>query len=168
MKKQTKNVITREFVEKELRFYNRADIRANIHLLGVCSVAFLPFTLLIIYGVLSEFEGVLLQIILSVFLGGIISSPIWVTLILLVRALLERKMLLRGEFDIVTRELLYKREKMVHRHIEECLKFEGFKEIAVTPTAYELASAGDAFYIVHYKAKKRIKLLYSARAYDYQ
>ena len=90
------------------------------------------------------------------------------TLILLVRALLERKTLLRGEFDIVTREVLYKREKRVQRHTEECLKFDDFKEISVTHTAYELASAGDAFYIVHYKAKKRIKLLYSARAYDYQ
>ena len=105
---------------------------------------------------------------LSIFIGGITSSPIWLFFLLTREALCERKMLARGDFDIVTRDVSYKSEEMVHRHLEKYLHFCEFNKISVGHTTFQLASAGDTFYIVHYKAKKDIKLLYSAKMYEYQ
>ena len=45
MEKQTKNEITREFIEKELRFYNTADIRSTLVLCGGLSLFFVPLTI---------------------------------------------------------------------------------------------------------------------------
>ena len=77
-------------------------------------------------------------------------------------------MLARGDFDIVTRDVSYKSEEMVQRRLENYLHFCEFNKISVGHTTFQLASAGDTFYIVHYKAKKDIKLLYSAKMYEYQ
>ncbi len=168
MNKQTKNVISREWVERELRFYNTADIRYTL----VLSIAFTPFFVLFAvlsaYSVCSSIENILLKIVLSIIACGITSSPIWFILFVLRNAFAERKMLQRGEFDIVTREVLYKSEKAVNRHIVELLHFQDFKEISVSHTIFQLSSVGDTFYIIHYKTKNVIKLLYSAKMYEYK
>ena len=168
MKKQTKNIITREWIEKELRFYNTADIKSRLVLCGVFTVILLPITIALIYGILLSLDNVLVKIVLSIFIGGIVSSPIWLFFLLTREALCERKMLARGDFDIVTRDVSYKSEEIVHRHIEEFLHFCEFDKISVGHTTFQLASVGDEFYIVHYKGKKDIKLFYSAKMYDLQ
>jgi hypothetical protein len=168
MEKQAKNIITREFIEKELRFYNTADIKSTLVFCGAFALVFLPLTVGIIYGILSLLENMLIKIVLSVILGGITSAPIWLTLLGLRSALSERKLLICGDFDIVTRDVSYKSEKVVHRHMEEYLHFRDFNEISVGHTIFQLASAGDMFYIIHYKAIKDIKLLYSTKMYEFQ
>ena len=168
MKKQTKNIITREWIEKELRFYNTADIKSRLVLCGVFTVILLPITIALIYGILLSLDNVLVKIVLSIFMGAITSSPIWLSFLLIQNAFCERKMLARGNFDIVTCDVSYKSEEMVHRHMEEYLHFSGFNKISVGHTTFQLTSAGDTFYIVHYKDKKDIKLLYSAKMYEIQ
>lgn len=168
MEKQTKNIITREWIEKELRFYNTADIKSRLVLCSVFTVIFLPITIALVYGITKSFNIVLAEIVLSIFIGGITSSPIWGFFLLIRNALCERKMLARGEFDIVTCDVSYKSQEMVHRHMEEYLHFCGFNKISVGHTTFQLASAGDTFYIVHYKGKKDIKLFYSAKMYALQ
>ena len=168
MTKETKNIITREFIEKGLRFYNTADIKSSLVLCGVGSLFFLPITVGVICGMFSLFENILMKITFSVIVGGIVSAPIWINLLGLMHALSERKLLVGGYFDIVSRDVLYKSEKRVHRHLESYLHFSDFKETSVGHTIFQLTSAGDTFYIVHYKAKKYIKLLYSAKMYDYR
>ena len=168
MEKQTKNIITRDFIEKELRFYNTADIKSRLVLCSIFTVILLPITITSIYMISGAFDNTLAEIILSIVIGGIISSPIWGLLLVIISALYERRMLARGDFDIVTREVSYKSEELVHRHLEECLHFRGFNKISVGHTTFQLASAGDTFYIVHYKAKKDIKLLYAAKMYELQ
>ena len=168
MEKQTKNIITREWVEKELRFYNTADIRSRLVLCSVFTVILLPITIALIWGVVESFDHVLVEIFLSIFMGCITSSPILHFSLLIREALCEKKMLDRGEFDIVTRDVSYKSEEMVHRHIEEFLYFCEFDKISVGHTTFQLASVGDEFYIVHYKGKKDIKLFYSAKMYELQ
>ncbi len=168
MEKQTKNIITREWVEKELRFYNTADIRSTLVLCGVLSLLFLPLTIGIVYAICALIENILLKIVLSVIIGAITSAPIWINLLRLRGSLTERKLLENGDFDIVIRNVQYKSEKIVHRHIEEYLHFDDFEEFSVEHTTFQLASQGDAFYIIHYKTKRLIKLLYSAKMYEYK
>lgn len=168
MEKQTKNIITREWVEKELRFYNTADIRSTLVLCGALSLLFVLLTVGLVWGFFALFKNIWLKILLSVLMGGLTSAPVWINLLSLIVSLKERKLLNCGEFDIVTRDVSYKSEKMVYRHIQEYLHFSDFKEFSVGHTTFQLASAGDTFYIVHYNAKKDIKLLYSAKMYELQ
>lgn len=168
MNKQTKNIISREWVAKELLFYNTADIRYALVLCGVFSLFFLPLTVLLIYSICSSYENVALEIFFSVILGTISSAPIWINILSLRKSFAERKMLKRGEFDVVTREVTDKSEKLIHRHLEEFLCFNDFKETTVDHTVFQLASVGDEFYIVHYKTKNTIKLLYPAKIYEYK
>ena len=97
-----------------------------------------------------------------------VAAPSWGSILALCLSIYEKRVLDRGEFEISTCELLYKREKPVQRHVEEMLVFAEFEECSVSHTQYQLAAGGDVFYIVHWRNKKKIKLLYSAKMYDYQ
>ena len=168
MEKQTKNIITREWIEKELCFYNAADIKSRLVLCSICMVIFLPITIALIYGIAESFDNAVVKIVLSIFMGCITSSPIWLFFLLTRDALHERKMLAHGGFDVVIRDISYKSEEIVHRHVEEYLHFCEFNKFSVGHTTFQLASKGDTFYIVHYKDKKDIKLLYSTKMYELQ
>lgn len=162
-----KHIITREWIEKELRFYNTADIRSTLVLCGALSLLFVPLTIGAVCGFFAMLENVWLKIVLSVIIGGLTSAPIWLNLLTLRTSLKERKLLQNGDFDIVVREVQYKDEKTVRRHTEKFLYFVGFKEISVGNVNYDLVSQGDEFYIVHYKGHTAIKLLYSLKMYEY-
>ena len=168
MEKQTVNVITREFIKKELRFYNTADIRSTLVLCGAISLLLVPLTIGVVCEILELFKPEWLKILLSVLVGGLVGAPIWLILLSLRTRLRERKLLQNGDFDIVVCEVQYKDEKLVHRHTEKILHFVGFNEISVGNTTYDLASQGDEFYIVHYKGFKDIKLFYSLKMYVFK
>ena len=168
MEKQKRNVITREWVEKELRFYNRADLRHGLLLFSVCSVIFIPLTVLLVYGFSTDMDTLIGKIFMTAFVGIVISAPVWAKGISLWRILKERILLRRGEFHVVTRPLLYKRQELVGRHTEYFLFFKDFKRASVDSTNYELAERDDEFYLVYYGTRKLILLLYSAKRYEYQ
>ena len=168
MEKQTKNVITRESIEKELRFYNTADIRSTLVLCGALSPLFVLFTVLVVYGFVTLLKTIWLKIILSVFLGVLTSSPIWLNLLALGIRLKERKLLRNGDFNIAVCEVQYKDERFVNRHTEKYLHFDGFENVSVENVNYDLVSQGDEFYIVHYKGHATIKLLYSLKMYEFR
>ncbi len=165
MEKQTKNEITREFIEKELRFYNTADIRSTLVLCGGLSLLFVPLTIGAVCGFFALLENVYLKILLSVLVGGLTSAPIWINLLSLKTSLTERKLLQNGDFDIAVCEVQYKDEKLVHRHTEKFLHFVGFKKVSVENVNYDFVSQGDEFYIVHYKGRTEIKFIYSLKMY---
>ena len=165
MEKQTKNEITREFIEKELRFYNTADIRSILVLCGVLSLFFVPLTIGVVYGFFALLENVYLKILLSVLVGGLTSAPVWINLLSLKTSLTERKLLQNGDFDIAVCEVQYKDEKSVYRHTEKFLHFVGFKEVSVGNVDYDLTSQGDKFYLIHYKGLTDIKFIYSLKMY---
>jgi len=168
MNKQTKNIITREWVEKELRFYNSADLKYALVLVCVMSSIFLPIAALAAGELLNDKDLTLAKIILSLIIGTIVSAPSWGTFWMLLLTLKERKKLNRGDFEVVVRELSYKTEQTVNRHIEEYLHFHDFRKISVSHTAYQLAEPNDRYYIVHYKGTPQIKLLYSTKQYEYR
>ena len=76
-----KNVITREFIEKELRFYNTADIRSTLVLCGVLSLFFVPFTVGVIYGFFTLLKTTWLKILFSVLVSALTSAPVWLNLL---------------------------------------------------------------------------------------
>ncbi|MBR5242560.1 MAG: hypothetical protein IKV20_05415 [Clostridia bacterium] len=168
MKKETKNIITREWVEKELRFNNTANIKSSLALWCIFTLLCLPMTIAVIYGVVRVFDNPLFEILLSTFMGVMISSPIWVYFFFFLKTLRERSLLTRGEFAIDISVLSYKSEERVRRTTEEFFHFGEYNKISVGHTAFQLASPGDTYYIVHYKAKKEIKFLYPEKLYELQ
>ena len=90
MEKQTKNVITRDFIEKELRFYNTADIRSTLVLCGGLSLFFVPLTIGAVYGFFALLENVCLKILLSVLVGGLIYYRREISIFYIVYRFLDR------------------------------------------------------------------------------
>ncbi len=166
MSKQTKNIITRESVASELSNKNRLELR----------IIMLPFVLLlvlyvpIIIGLLSSMYGggySLAGRIMMVCLSLALTAPVVGVAIVICSILGERKMLYRGEFELETSKLIKKKEKLHHRRLIECLVFKGYKVFSVGHTTYQLATEGEDYYIVHYRGKKTVQLVYPASMYEY-
>ena len=166
MEKQTKNVITREFIEKELCFYNSADVRSAFTLCVGLSLLFVPLTVVIVYGLCHLLQSVFWKIVLSILIGILTSAPVWVNILSLAKRLKERKLLRNGDFVISVCRVQYKDEKAVQQHTEKFLHFVGFKEISVGNVIFDLTANGDEFYVIHYKGNTTIKLLYSLKTHE--
>ena len=170
MRGQTKNKITRAEVEKELSFLNRADIRSTIAtVLGLAPLlVFLTFCLIWLMQSVLHPENRILIVLPCVFSAVFLNFPLLLLIFKLAGHLKERKMLLRSEFEITTRAVQYKSEKMIGRHMEEFLHFPDFKEISANRTVYQLTSEGDEFYLVHYRNKTSVKLIFPLKMYEYE
>ena len=166
MAKQTKNIITLEWVAEELRFQNQAAIKSALVLIGAFALFCLPITAGIVYGICNVIEGLAIKTVLSVTVGAILCAPVFAMASALRGAIAEKGMIDRGEFEIVTRDVLYKEERVVQRHTEKYLCFGDLDDVLVGETVYALADKGDNFYIVHYKSSARIDLLYSAKTHQ--
>ena len=70
MAKPTKNIITRDFVEKELRFQNSADIKLNLTIGVPSSLFFGAMGVFFLSTILNDYDLLLVKIILAVLLGG--------------------------------------------------------------------------------------------------
>lgn len=172
MEKQTKNIITREWVEKELRFFNRANTKTAI-LWGVAfSLLCIPVTIGIVSSVLKEFNNIIIELILCVLMGGVFISPVAAMVFTLIKELMEKKRIDRGEFEISVRELLYKEEKYERRgrshQTKKVLHFSDFDDVTSGGSIYQLASSDDIFYLVHYRGKHEVKLFYPEKMYEYK
>lgn len=170
MEKQTKNIITREKIEKDFLFNNTAGIKHTL----VCLVA-VTLALGVVSAIFLSFlpTGFLwLDITIWVFFLGIVGAPVWAISATLTKALIERKHIKNGDLDIVIRPLLYKDEKMVrsgrsHR-MQEMFHFDGFDEVWANHTEYQLSSMDDEFYIVHYKGSKKAQMVFPLKLYEYK
>ena len=168
MKKETKNIITREFIEKELRFFNTAETRSTVALCCSLSLILWPLTIGAIYILCAFFESIWLRLLLSVLVTAIINAALLINFWKLRNLRKLKKALDRGEFDIVTRKVITKSERMDSHSTNEFLHFNDLKEVAVGHTVFQLACEGDEFYIVYYKNQDSIELLYPAAMYEYK
>ncbi len=164
--KQTKNPLTRQEIERELYALNKADIRAAAVMLGVTILVLAPIAVIITLVTVGETGHFAIKAAIIIITDGLCLAPVVVMSIGVIHAFTDRKLLQNGGFDIVTRELQSKEEKIVGRHVERFFHFQGFHPTTVGTTTYQLADQGDEYYIVHYKRKHFIKLLYSAKMYD--
>ena len=85
----------------------------------------------------------------------------------MIRALREKQLIKRGEWIVVTDELLYKTEEVIGRHIETFLFFAQYGKVVTNSTTYQLAEQGDIFYLVMYKKRKSVLFHYSQKMYEY-
>lgn len=173
MEKQTKNIITRQCVEKELWFYNTADLKVGIGVFAIVFLVCVPFAAFFIWLTISGSDNLFFRISVSALIGVLFILPVIVTAGGVCNTLSERKRLKRGEFDIVVREVSYKIERSTRRETILILKFPDFREKRVDKTTYFHADMGDEFYVVHYRTERKdrkgksIKLLYSLMMYEY-
>jgi hypothetical protein len=171
-KQQTKNIITKESIAKELRFLSSADIRTAIILGVVSSVFCIPLTIGSVLAIFKEFNNIIIEIILCILIGGICILPVAVTAFIIVKRLTEKRLIDKGEFEISARELLYKEEKYErrgrHHRTVKVLHFSGFEVATLGGTVYQLAAADDKFYLVHYRGKSSVMLFYPAKMYEYR
>jgi hypothetical protein len=168
MEKQTKNIITRKEIEKDLLFNNTASIKHT----AVCLAA-----VVLVWGVISAIflsflpSGFLwLDVIIWVFFIGIVGAPVWAISAMLIKALIERKHLKNGELEIVVRPLLYKEEKMVRNSDfpQKIFHFGDFDDVLADPTHYQLCTMNDEFYIFYYKGSRKATLILPLKLYDYR
>ncbi len=162
MEKQTKNIITRKEIEKELLFSNTANIKYT----AVCLAA-----LMLAFGGIGLFM-LALSYEAAIFTFAIAGIIICVFLVMFARIFMERRHLKNGDLEIVIRHLLYKDERLVRvgksRRMQEMFHFAGFEEVWANHTEYQLATMDDEFYIVHYKGSKTVKMLFPLKLYEYK
>ena len=169
MEKQTKNIITNQSIEKDLLFYNMAAIKS-------CLVLTVVFLLLAALGaallglMITEcFNAPSAKAISLAIIIGLSSLPVWFPLLDLIARLFERRILLKNGFEVVTARVLYKIERPHHRHVDELLCFTDYGECVASHTTYQLASAGDEFYLVVVQRKKPVvKSFFSQKSYEYR
>lgn len=174
MKKPTKNIITREAIEKKLRSDNTASLK-------VSALAFFAAALVGILGVVffipSFFEAPNFGFGVLFFLFAIVGTvPAWVMLARFAKDLIEYKHLKNGDLEIVTRPLLYKSQKEVRIYCNKRTRwqtrslfhFEGFDEFWASPEMYQNFTWGDEFYIVYYKGSKKVEKVFPLKMYEYK
>ena len=165
MEKTTKNVITRESIAKNLEANLKGEFAMSLFFSILFSVIFIPMICGCFYALFLKVDDVILAVAKAVVcLIAIVcfSLPIILNVIPLVSALIKKRKLKMGRFDVVVKELSYKREVYRHkRGIERRFVFVGFKEVEVTQNIYQFSSSDDKFYLVVFPGKKNIEALYS-------
>ncbi|MBE6650006.1 MAG: hypothetical protein E7613_01710 [Ruminococcaceae bacterium] len=171
--KYTKNILTRESIEKELIKENRTNIRTwciNI----IASVILLFALSWTVYLAFVTVGNILMKWICCIILGGGSATPTIIAFTKLYKSIKQKNMLRESEFNIVVERLQYKSDSVSIRdrrripRIEGYLHFEGFNAYLVNSTEYQLASMGDDYYIVHYKNSKNIEMLFPTKMYEYK
>ena len=156
MEKQTKNIITREGIEKKLCADNVASLKVSI--LAFFAAALVGILWVVFFSP-SFFEAPNFGFGVLFFLFAIVGTvPAWVMLAKLLKDLIERKHLKNGDLEIVTRPLLYKSQKEVRIYCNKRTRwqtrslfhFEGFDEFWASPEMYQNFTWGDEFYIIYY------------------
>ena len=168
-KNETKNIITRETIEKELKFLNKADIRSSLVLIAVMTVFFLPLSILPIYIFFSVGKKTILLGICCFLSFSVFLLPIFFNLIPLVKAINEAHLLKKGDWFVDVDEVRYKTEELEHKHTIDVLYFYRYERVVSGGAEFQLASQDDVFYLVIYKKKKpSVVLHYSQKMYEYQ
>ena len=179
MDRDSKKIITREWVENELRFYNTADIKylsVNLITLGLALGVPTYFCLLLTW---SCFDSLWAKLLMSGPLAFLVLFIVFSILWQLIGKLRERRALKKGNFDVVLRTVQYKTEKGAYRRVRrrgrrrlqlvEYLVFDQFGAVEVDHDEYYRTNAGDEFYMaVYYLPKPKVRLRYSARSYQYK
>ena len=166
---ETKNIITRETIEKELKFLNKAEIRLFLILAVVITVICVPLSTLPIRIFYSDVRKTILLGICC-FLGFLVFLlPIFLILIDLLKAINEAHLLKKVDWFVDIDEVRYKTEEAEHKRTIKVLYFYRYERVVSNRVEFQLTSQDDAFYLVIYKKKKpSVVLHYSQKMYEYQ
>ncbi len=172
MEKQTKNIITREAIEKKLRADNVAGLKhTGITFFVSALVGIVWFS----FSVPSLFKAPNFGLGILFFLFSIIGTvPAFVMLAGFLKNFKEYRHLKNGDVEIVTRPLLYETEETCYtrktrmEYTKHKFHFEGFDAFLASPEQSKAFTRDDEFYIVYYKGSKKIRLMYSLKFYEYK
>ena len=160
-----KKPLTRDDIEIQLACMNMADIKFAATDISLTSAIGIPFSFLMYFLNLHTDKGPLFHIF-SVLLPLV---PIMIVLCRNYEVFIDRICLKRGAFDVISSSIYCKDETHTQHSVHYYFYFESYPPYEVDYTTYQLASAGDPYFLVLYRtARPRIKLFYSAQLYDYQ
>lgn len=153
----TKKTIKREIIEQQLWHINKAYIKIAITNISLTCVIGIPMALMMCF-LKFHWLCVLLPLV-----------PMIIVLCKNYEVFIDRICLKRGAFAVISSSIYCKDETYTRHGINYYFYFESYPPCEVGYTTYQLASAGDPYFLVLYRtARPHIKLFYSAKAYDYQ
>ena len=164
--KITKEIITRESIKHKLLLQEQGSFRIFLICYAMLLLASVPMSILFFF---SPSKDLFPRVVF-----GILWILILVTLFLaLWGGFQTRKKIKAGAFDVVIAKLSYKSEEPLYRYnrrstYTECFHFVGFKRVTSVPhTTYQLADAGEDFYIVTL-GRGEVALYYAAERYEFK
>ena len=170
LEKTTKKVLTKESIAKDLAANCRGDFAVSLFLSILLSVIFIPMIIGCFYALLWEVHDAILavaKVVICLFFIGALSLPIILNVIPLVSAIIKKRKVKSGEFDVIVRELSYKREVYVRKRLEQRFVFAQYGEVPVGSTEYQLAANEDEYYLVVFRGKKNIEALYPLKTNEF-
>jgi hypothetical protein len=170
MENVKKNIITRESIAKDLAANCRGDFAVSLFLSILLSVIFIPMIIGCFYALFWEVNDVIFavaKVVICLIFIVALSLPIILNVIPLVSAIIKKRKVKRGEFDVIVSELSYKREVYVRKSLEQRLVFAQYGEVAVGGTEYQLAAMEDEYYLVFFCGKKNIEALYPLKTNEF-
>ena len=106
-KEETKNIITKETIEKELKALNKADIRSTMVYIAAMTVFFVPLSIIPIYLFFSVPRKTILLGI-GCFLGSfVLLLPVLINLFFLAKVINEARLLKQGEWFVDIDQVRY-------------------------------------------------------------
>ena len=166
MSKEAKNVITREFCYKELRWLTKADLFSELILLAVVSVICIPFIVLS-FAFLMKYIPIISWIIIFVF-----AVPPSYFVYRLFCNVGRKKLVEDGKFSVLCDSVArLSRGESVRggRATANVVYFSRYGRYVPDRTVFEMTSVGDEFYIVVlHTSKEEMCFAYPKATYEYK
>ncbi len=169
----TKNILTKKFIEDELRFICNANRRAGIRLLICTSPICIAFALLMLWASVNAFNSLAPKIILGIIFISVPLLPVLLFIYMIYDGIRATKLVDNGRYTIITKELSYKTEEYRSRgrgsdYLARLLHFPDFNPIEVNSTTYQIASNDDLFYFVMFNNERQPRLFYNSKMYEFK
>ena len=169
MKKQTKNILKRSDIEKEMREANRIFLRSDLLSFFSLFLITVPLSCLFIYSFFQQAFHVFG--VVSLLCGLFIFAPNAYFAIALFRGIQEKKLLDQGAWGVECDYVTQKTDgEMRYRYrVVKVLYFSKHRKHEVDSTIFECTDLGDEFYIVVLHGRKRIeKSIYPCKLYEWK
>lgn len=165
--KITKEIITRESIKHKLLLQEQGSFRIFLVCYAMLLLASVPMSILFFF---SPSKDLAPRVVF-----GLLWALMLVTLfITLLRGFQTRKQIQAGGFEVFLARLNYKSEEPLYRRgrqtgYTECFHFEGFGRVENVPhTTYQLADAGETFYLVTLSGSPKVLLYYAEERYEFK
>lgn len=164
MAKETKNVLTREILKKDLKKLQKDQIIITIIFSAVLLIVWLPIILL---GLTDIEDALFLWLVLLIF--GLFCFALAIFNLISVKQAFRQ--IENGDFTVITETVSGKvsGERVSRRRYEDVLYFGHYGRYTPSRTVFQLSSVGDEFYLVFLGAHQRvISLAYPCKMYEYK
>ena len=165
--KITKEIITRETIKHTLLKQSKASFVVTMIGIPLILIFLIPVTVLF-------FTSPPVLLIDRVLTGATIAILYVIIVCGIALDLRTRIKIQKGSFDVIPAKLAYKSEEPRYRRgrqtgYTECFHFSGFRRVEDVPhTTYQLADAGETFYLVTLSGSPKVLLYYAEERYEFK